>query len=464
MFQPYSKPVVVVSSLSVYLVDFIQRPRGDLNPCYRRERNVDSVSACRAKRTRCDFSTGNGYRSGFDATREDRSASTNVPTMFQTPGMAYSHNRGTKDEPKYYQRYKGHDGKWHWAPSWMAVRTKAASDRLCAEIEERVAQGKQPIPERRKDAPLMAKALETWAESLQNRNAQDDRSRMRRHVLPRFRTMRVDAVDLASVLEWIDAMNAAKELSEPSRRANLNLLSRFFSWAVSRKMAPHNPVRLVPVGERPRAFRRTDTPWLDDDKQVRDIVRKLPEPFSLMFYLCNRSGLRLGEVCGLRISDLGFLHEGVIRVRFSYNGPLKEDKRQEGRVKWVPAAEDAEPVLADWLARRKAAEAKPEDLAFPNQRGNCFDRMAMNRAWREHVPDGLTWYEATRHSFVSQKLTAGASLDEVSAAVGHANPSTTKRHYDHFIRKSFSSELRRGLGLAANKDGKVIQMKRRKKS
>jgi hypothetical protein len=28
----------------------------------------------------------------------------------------------------------------------------------------------------------------------------------------------------------------------------------------------------------------------------------------------------------------------------------------------------------------------------------------------------MTWYEATRHSFVSRHLSTGASLDEVSAA------------------------------------------------
>jgi hypothetical protein len=63
-----------------------------------------------------------------------------------------------------------------------------------------------------------------------------------------------------------------------------------------------------------------------------------------MFYLGNRSGLRTlrtGEIAGLRMSDLGFLGEGVIRARYSYDGPLKEDKDGTGKVKWVPAAEDA---------------------------------------------------------------------------------------------------------------------------
>lgn len=61
----------------------------------------------------------------------------------------------------------------------------------------------------------------------------------------------------------------------------------------------------------------------------------------------------------------------------------------------------------------------------------------------------LTWYEATRHSFVSRNLKAGVQLDEVSAAVGHATPATTKRHYGHFIRKIFNPALRQGLPAVA---------------
>ena len=38
-------------------------------------------------------------------------------------------------------------------------------------------------------------------------------------------------------------------------------------------------------------------------------------------------------------------------------------------------------------------------------------------------------------------LEAGASLDEVSEAVGHSSPVVTKRFYDHHVRRSFSDIL-----------------------
>ena len=178
-----------------------------------------------------------------------------------------------------------------------------------------------------------------------------------------------------------------------------------------------NPVRLIPQGKRPTQAQKRDQPWLEDDAIVRKLFNKLREPVHLMFYLGNRSGLRLGELCGLRISDLAFLEKGVIRVRYQYDGEfLKEDKRSEGKVKWVPAPADADVVLADRLTARETAGAGPEDLLFPNPHrgGKSYQKLFIERAWEEALkafndeskkenPKAhdleLTFYQATRHSF-----------------------------------------------------------------
>jgi len=187
------------------------------------------------------------------------------------------------------------------------------------------------------------------------------------------------------------------------------------------------------------------------------------------------------------MSDMGFLEEGLIRVRFSYDGPLKEDKKGEGKVKWVPAPEDCAQFLEPWLAQRRAQGAGPEDRVFPcaRRKGLCYRKEFIEQCWERAAPalvgsktvtfktkkgdlvevqrPTMTWYEATRHSFVSRHLANGASLDEVSAAVGHSSPVVTKRFYDHFVRRSFSPRLRAGLGLGLGKPatGRVVPMPKR---
>lgn len=390
-------------------------------------------------------------------------------------------NRGTKDKPNWYVGYRV-DGHWVYKPSRQA--TKAQAKRWVQEIESRIARGQVGI-EDDADAPAFKPAFEGFLEGLTNRNAADDRSRGRRHLLPKFTRMKLADVGLASVMGWIDEQRAAGALSEASIRHNMNLLSRFFSWAIARDKASINPVRQIPMGSRPTQTVKSDTPWLDDDAIVRKLIGDLEEPINFMFYLCNRSGLRTGEAAGLRMSDMTFVGEGLIRVRFSYEGPLKEDKKGAGKVKWVPAPEDCAEFLGPWVEQRKAQGAGPEAHVFPcaRRKGLGYRKEYIESCWEEAAPKHvgarevllkkkgdkvaneqkptMTWYQATRHSFVSRHLSRGASLDEVSAAVGHSSPVVTKRFYDHYVRRTFSPRLRAGLGLVSQpQGGRVVAMKR----
>lgn len=355
-------------------------------------------------------------------------------------------NRGkSRTKPNWYVKFKNLDGEWKMLPSGQP--TKAAAKGWLSVIEARVKNGLVGLPERR-DEPKCGPLMQEWAVGLTNRNRNDDRNRLRLHLLPVFADRRVSDVTIKSIMEWLDRQRADGKLSASSVRHNLNLLSRFFSWAIERGHASINPVRQIPVGRRPQQATKRDIPWLEDDGMVRLLMSELPSPFDLMFFLGNRSGLRTGEIAGLRMADLGFLDDGAIRVRFSYEGPLKEDKSGLGKIKWAPATDDAKATLAGWLAARRASGAGPEDLVFPcpSRGGRCYRKELIESRWDQvRVRVKLTWYEATRHSFVSRNLSLGASLDEVSSAVGHSSPVVTRRYYDHFVRKSFSSTLTSSL-------------------
>ena len=48
---------------------------------------------------------------------------------------------------------------------------------------------------------------------------------------------------------------------------------------------------------------------------------------------------------------------------------------------------------------------------------------------------------------MTRNLSRGASLDEVSAAVGHSSDGHAAGYYDHFVRRSFFPTLRSALAL-----------------
>ena len=216
----------------------------------------------------------------------------------------------------------------------------------------------------------------------------------------------------------------------------------------------------MPLGRRPHPAPDRDRSWIRDEKTFQKVFAALPEPVNYVFWLGNRSGLRPSETRALRMQDFAIVDEGLIVVRGSAAddgiGPLKEDWRGHGKAKMVPAHADTEKVIGPWLKRRRAEGAGPEDLVFvpakPGDRPRACGWQGIRKEFVQSCWEAarivcglqdMTFYEATRHSFISRNLEAGVPLDEVSAAVNHSSPLVTKEtHYPRFVRRFFSDLIR----------------------
>jgi integrase len=354
-------------------------------------------------------------------------------------------NRGTRDKPRFVAKFRDADGRWKQRPLKGAA-TKTEARGLLAAIEKNVTEGRAGLlkPVR---SPSCAALMREWAKQIDNRGADEDRYRVEKHLIPVFghRTIH-DVEDVRVVMRWLASMKSEAKIGAWTQRNALHCLSRFFAWAIEEGHATINPCRQVPRGKRPSPSVRRDAPWLDDEALVRKAFHALPQPINFIFYFCTSSGLRPGEAAGLRLSDLDTLADGG-----------------------APAPEGAAEVVSAWLVRRRQEGAGPEDFAFPNASGLPFEKKALGRAWKAArekagIPESVTFYLAGRHTFASRNLSRGASLDEVSAALGHSTPLVTRRHYDHFVRKNFSPVLREGAGIEPASDGGEVVSLRGKRA
>jgi integrase len=349
----------------------------------------------------------------------------------------------------------------------VRVETRAAALAIARKLEHDAEMRKHGLVPAEGAGRLMAEVLEGFRLSLTNRAWRDDAQRLRDHVEPYWARVRVADVNVPGIVRWLDTMKAAGKLAPGTQRLVFGLLSRALSWATARGLAPGNVTALVPRGVRPRAERRRDVPWLESDHTARLLFERLPSPVELMFAVGLTSGLRLGEIAGLTLADLFDIGTGAIRVRGSNGGPLKEDKRGDGRVKWAPTSPDVAELLGKWLEVRRAEGADPASLAFPRPDGGPFQKHDVRHRWRRACEAigvyDLNWHQATRHSFVSRALARGATLDEVSQACGHATPAITATIYGHNIRKTWSPLVAAGVGfvrpidLATARGAKILR-------
>jgi integrase len=141
------------------------------------------------------------------------------------------------------------------------------------------------------------------------------------------------------------------------------------------------------------------------------------------------------------------MRHGAIRVQRNYLSPLLKEARGAPKTKWVPAPSDLPEFLGRWIDQRRAAGAGLDDLVFPRDGRYCFNKDQVGASFRKvraelGLPRELTAHRSGRHSFSSRLLAAGASMTEVSSALGHADGGRLLMEtYNHFVRRTWSPAL-----------------------
>jgi integrase len=318
--------------------------------------------------------------------------------------------------------------------------SRELAEQVLATIASNIAHGKAGIEEEREHQPL-EKLAAGWLKRRKetHRSAEQDRYRWDKHLKPRVGHLLPEAVDAAVLRRFIEAK--LHELSPTTVRLCVTELSALYTDLVERGEAKRNPVR-----ELPRATRRLirpshdprTTPFVEKLGDVRRIYLALEQPINIAYAIGAMAGLRTGEVLGLRWAHVD-LAARRIQVREAVTGPLKDD---ESRV--VPILDPLLPLLKAWKLATGAA-----GLVIPPMRSDglhCDEhtlRGHLKAALEALKLPAITWYQATRHTFASQWVMAGGSIEKLREMMGHSTVVVTER-YSHLKVDLFAD---RDLGM-----------------
>jgi integrase/recombinase XerD len=146
-----------------------------------------------------------------------------------------------------------------------------------------------------------------------------------------------------------------------------------------------------------------------------------------MIELLYATGLRVSELCHLRVGDIE-RRLGFVRATGKGN---KQRLIPAGR----PALELVDRYLA--TARPQILKQKTSPWLFVTARGGCLTRQAFWHALGVHGKSAGIFHDLSphvlRHSFATHLLEGGADLRSVQTMLGHADISTTQI-YTHVMR------------------------------
>ena len=238
----------------------------------------------------------------------------------------------------------------------------------------------------------------------------------------------------------------SKELSSRSVDYLHVTLQKALKQAVRDDLVPRN----VAEGERPRSSRNKEEAKAFSAEQVRGLLKAASgKRNSALYVVAVHTGLRQGELLGLRWSDIELDGPtGRLSVRRSLKdtpdglgfGPPKNKASRRS----VPLNKTASAALRAHRLRQKeervrAPEWQDHDLLFPNRTGKPMDHNNLyHRDYKKLLEEaslcgqGFTFH-TLRHTFATELFRQGKRPKVIQTLLGHSSITQTMDTYSHLM-------------------------------
>lgn len=262
-----------------------------------------------------------------------------------------------------------------------------------------------------------------------------DIGKLRDHALTLSPPTPPDALRLGDLQHFI-TLEAKAGLKASSQARLVSAMRSFYKCMRLEKHIAEDPTTLL---ESPRTGRYLPTflsvEEIDAMAAAIDMGRPLAYRDRAILETLYGCGLRVSELCGLRISRLNFA-DGFIRV------VGKGDKER-----LVPIGPEAMRHIGIYRNEERVhlpVQPKAVDLLFLNARGNSLSRVWVFKLVKDlAVRAGITKTispHTFRHSFATHLVEGGADLRAVQEMLGHASITTTEI-YTHLDREYLRSNI-----------------------
>jgi len=242
-----------------------------------------------------------------------------------------------------------------------------------------------------------------------------------------FRTPENGIPELEDLRLYLDSLYKTG-LGSRSIARHLATLRNFYRFLASDgKIAVDPTERLVAPKQWQNIPKFLNREQIDKLLAAPDIAKPTGVRDRAMLELLYATGLRVSELCAVKIADLQF-EAGVLRT-------IGKGNKQ----RLTPVGKSALAAVREYLqvARPKLLSGRSSSFLFVTARGGRLTRQAfwkllLGHGKRAGIFQGLTPH-VIRHSFATHLLEGGADLRSVQTMLGHADISTTQI-YTHVMR------------------------------
>ncbi len=249
-------------------------------------------------------------------------------------------------------------------------------------------------------------------------------------ILPRWRSYRLTDVKPVQVEQWLKSL----PLSKGSKAKVRNIMSALYSHGQRWEWVSSNPIRHVR-----QSAKRSRIPTVLSPEQIKLFLEKLVDLPKTAVLLGASTGLRVGEILGLKWEDVDFETLELRVTRDVVKQRIERCKTEASR-KPVPIGAEVAEILFAW--RSRCAYNQPADWVFasPAKKGkqpywpSSIYRVYLKPVLEDDlkITDPVGWH-TLRHSLGTLMKANGEDVKTIQETLRHANFKVTMDVYTQAV-------------------------------
>ena len=352
----------------------------------------------------------------------------------------------------------GIDREGNRVRKYRTFDTKRDATRAFNEHKVKMDKGTQVMP----SEYTFAQWLDYWYKDIilpqiEETTAYGYRGMIENYLKPQLGEIRLQKLTARDIQQYYTWLMDEKKLSPNTVIKHHNLLTNTLNAAERQEYITKNPMRAVSPPKKRQREAKFYTP-----EQLGILLDKaVGTRLELPVFICAYLGLRRGELCGLRWSDVDLEHQTITIENTRTQAGKKEIEKgtktaSSTRTLYLPD------TLCDMLkaAREHQQACRAEyknayddnDYVVVMEDGRPFRPNYLSELFGKFLADNdlpkIVLHEL-RHTFASLSNQAGIPAYNIGKALGHSTPATTQKIYTHLLDQTHTQAVE---GVAAIAD------------
>lgn len=263
---------------------------------------------------------------------------------------------------------------------------------------------------------------------------------MKKYVIPFFQRKGDKGITASSAEQFAQLIQGNQSLSEAYKRKILSIFKTSVK-EILKDSAEYAPVMKKIVLPKAKS-RAVQVFTISEQRCVEETILKSRDKRSLGIMLCFYTGIRLGELCALKWSDIDF-DAGILSItktvsrtkNFSKDGKKTilavNTPKSETSVRKIPMPAF---LLKQFSQLRKCASGN--DCFILSGSNTPIDPRTCQKLYKKILDDAGVKdrkFHTIRHTFATRALELGVDIRTLSEILGHSNVTITLNIYAHSL-------------------------------